>query len=224
MEFCEKLRVLRKRLGVSPEKLADLCTSSDDNATISGQYIRRLESGFIKSPTLETARVLARGLGVTVSELIDSEGIPEPVKRPVGELLKELSERMELVSLPLRGAVPAGYPFAVDQEQGESVEISREMLGSTRPDNAYALKISGDSLVGDKIHSGDTAVVDSKAMDVIDGKIYIVRIGNEVCARHVHKQNDRFRLTSSNGDYKDILASEVEILGRVIAAGHWNSF
>ncbi len=77
MEFNEKLKTLRKRLGVSPEKLADLCTSSDDNATISGQYIRRLESGAIKSPTLETARVLARGLGVSVSALLDSDEIQE---------------------------------------------------------------------------------------------------------------------------------------------------
>jgi transcriptional regulator with XRE-family HTH domain len=77
MEFSEKLKILRKRLGISPEKLADLCTSSDDNATLSGQYIRRLESGIIKSPTIETVRVLARGLGIAPSALIDTDELQE---------------------------------------------------------------------------------------------------------------------------------------------------
>jgi transcriptional regulator with XRE-family HTH domain len=83
MEFNEKLRILRKRLGVSPEKLADLCTSDKDNLTISGQYIRRLESGAIKSPTLDTAKVLARGLGISVSVLIDSDELHEDAVKDI---------------------------------------------------------------------------------------------------------------------------------------------
>jgi transcriptional regulator with XRE-family HTH domain len=77
MEFNEKLRILRKKLGISPEKLADLCTSSDDDDTISGNYIRRLESGQVKSPTMGTVKVLARGLGVSISALIDTDELQE---------------------------------------------------------------------------------------------------------------------------------------------------
>ena len=57
--------------------MAALCVSENDNATISGQYIRKLESGEVKSPTLETARVLARGLGVSVSALLDTDELQE---------------------------------------------------------------------------------------------------------------------------------------------------
>lgn len=68
---------MRKRLGVSPEKLAMMCVSEKDNLTISGSYIRRIESGDVKSPTLETAAIIARGLGVAVSALIDTIELQE---------------------------------------------------------------------------------------------------------------------------------------------------
>jgi len=64
-------------------------------------------------------------------------------------------------------------------------------------------------------------VVNKEAGDIIDGKIYIVRLGNEVCARHVFKLDDSLRLASSNGEYKEMLANEVEILGRLILTGRW---
>lgn len=215
MNIGEKIRELRKRKGISPEKLGMLCD-------LSGAYIRKLEQGQNISITLTTAEKFSRGLGVPVSALLDTDSLPPEEKRPVSELLRELSERLELVDIPLRGAVPAGIPFAVDQESGEFVSIPREMLGSTPPEKAYALKISGDSLIGDEIYSGDTAVVDSSSCDIIDGKLYICRMDTECVARHVYKLNDHLRLQSSNGEYRDIEAKSVEILGRVILTGRWN--
>jgi repressor LexA len=216
MLFGEKLRELRKRKGISPEKLAYRCKGD-----ISGQYIRKLEANPEISPTLQTIEVLARGLKVPVSAFTDTADIPLEEKRPVADLLRELSERMELVDIPLRGAVPAGIPTEVEQETGEYVSIPRQMLGSTPPEKAYALKISGDSLIGDEIYSGDVAVVDSSSCDVVDGRIYICRLENECVARHVYKLNDHLRLQSSNGDYRDIEAKDVELLGRVILTGRW---
>jgi transcriptional regulator with XRE-family HTH domain len=66
----EKIRVLRKRLGVSPEKLAD-------KSDVSGAYIRRLEAGHRHSITLDMAQRLAKGLGVSVSALVDHDDLPE---------------------------------------------------------------------------------------------------------------------------------------------------
>jgi SOS-response transcriptional repressor LexA len=216
MNIGEKIRILRKQKGISPERLGMLCD-------ISGQYIRKLESGHNYSITLETARKLAKGLDVPVSELIDHEELSVSEK-PLKDILKQAQEaiqRMELISIPLRGSVPAGYPFPAEQESGEFVEVPRQELGGISPQSLYALKISGDSLQGDEIYSGDNVVVSKDAIDILDGKIYIVRLGNEVCARHVFKQDDHLRLVSSNGEYKELLATKVEILGRVILSGRW---
>jgi repressor LexA len=46
--------------------------------------------------------------------------------------------------------------------------------------------------------------------------IYVVRLGSEVAARHVFRDNGGVRLVSSHGECREISAAEVEILGRVI--------
>jgi len=77
MKFGEKIKVLRTNLGISPELLAMRSASENDDLSVSGGYIRRIESGAVKSPTLDTAVALARGLGVPVSVLIDTDELEE---------------------------------------------------------------------------------------------------------------------------------------------------
>jgi transcriptional regulator with XRE-family HTH domain len=66
MNIGEKIRLLRKQKGISPERLGMI-------ADISGQYIRKLEAGRNYSITLGTAQKLAKGLGVPVAALLDEE-------------------------------------------------------------------------------------------------------------------------------------------------------
>jgi len=219
MKIGEKIRLLRKQKGISPEKLGKMID-------MSGIYIRRLEKEEKRTITLTTATKLARGLGVPVAALLDEADLPPVVtiEKPLKMLLHEAQQKyeaMELVEIPVRGIVPAGYPYPSEQESGEFIEVPRQELGGNAPQGLYALKISGDSLQGDEIYSGDYAVVLKEAGKIIDGKIYIVRLGNECVARHVFKLDESLRLVASNGEFKEMLAAEVEILGRVILTGRW---
>jgi hypothetical protein len=60
--------------------------------------------------------------------------------------------------------------------------------------------------------------------DISDGKIYILRISNEVVARHTFKEARKLKLLSSNSKYQIIIATEADILGRVILAGGWKEY
>lgn len=207
----QRITRLRKLKGLSKYRLAKL-------SGVNESYIYLLEKDGVVSPRGDTLLALAKGLGVPMAELAGE--VKKSLENLVGEVV-ERYEALEQLEIPLRGTVPAGYPFPVDQEPGEYVEVSRHELGGIAPQTLYGLKIGGDSLQGDEIYQGDTVIVNSTDLEVVDGKIYIIRLGDEVCARHIFHQGDRLKLASSNGQYKEIEATEVEILGRVILSGRW---
>jgi repressor LexA len=217
MTIGERIRTLRLKKGISPEKLGLL-------SDVSGQYIRKLELGFRKSITIATAQKLAKGLDIPVSDLLDDTGesqvlAPKSLKEVLEEARLAL-DRLDITEVPLRGTVPAGYADIVENESGEYIEIPRQELDSKSPGKLYALKISGDSLAGDDIYADDIVIIEPTS-EVIDGRIYIVRLENQCVARHVYKLDSLIKLVSSNGEYKEIQATDVEILGRVILSGRW---
>lgn len=59
----KNLRRLRKKKGLSQEKLARL-------ADISLNTLTKIESGFAKKPTIQTVVKLAKALGVSIDELV----------------------------------------------------------------------------------------------------------------------------------------------------------
>jgi transcriptional regulator with XRE-family HTH domain len=61
--FGNNLKRLRKREGLSQEKLARL-------ADISLNALTKIESGFAKKPTIQTVVKLARALEVSIDELV----------------------------------------------------------------------------------------------------------------------------------------------------------
>ena len=67
LRFGRTLRARRKALGMSQEALAEA-------ARVSSSYVSQLERGR-RSPTLHVLESLARGLGVTVADLLED---PEP--------------------------------------------------------------------------------------------------------------------------------------------------
>lgn len=123
---------------------------------------------------------------------------------------------MSSVSIPVWGAIPCGQPGLVEPHVDQMLDVAQSALGSCRAENLYALKVSGDSLIGDGIQNGDFLIVDRTA-PFVDGEIYIICIQGECCARHVHRQGERAILRSSS-DMQDIMASELDLQGGVITS------
>ncbi|MDD5339293.1 MAG: helix-turn-helix transcriptional regulator [Dehalococcoidales bacterium] len=114
MNFGEKVKLLREKKGLSPERLAMFTTSEKDPDGLTGGYIRKIESGAVKSPTLDTANALARGLGVPVSALIDTEELPDKIVKDMG-------------SLAIKSFIENEYP-GLDNEEKEWVKRSIQMV------------------------------------------------------------------------------------------------
>lgn len=126
----------------------------------------------------------------------------------------------EVVYVPIIGFVPCGIPFPCDENRDGYYPVCKSMLRGSMENNLFALRASGNSLIGDEIIDGDYLVVDKEAT-FINGKIYILLFEENVVARHCYIEDDHMKLISSNGEYQDIIAEDVKVLGRVILSGKW---
>ncbi|MDV2988539.1 MAG: S24 family peptidase [Dehalogenimonas sp.] len=205
------IKRLRAESGFSQRKLAEL-------SGIDPSYIARLESNKAGGISLKTAEVLARALNVNPDVFF---GVNQPKPKPLDVLVADLravtSQLQEVEFVPVFGFIPAGYPDLVEEEEAtEYVPVPKDVIKGASG-KVYALRVSGESLKGDGIESGDILIVE-KGAAVIEGKIFAVRLGTDITAKHLHIKGDQVILRASNGEYHDIVVTQAEILGRVIAS------
>ena len=72
--------------------------------------------------------------------------------------LQELRHR--IVHIPLFGSIPAGPPGDRDQDAEGCVSVDIESVGIRPTSRTFALRISGDSMIGKHIVDGDVVVIE----------------------------------------------------------------
>lgn len=147
------------------------------------------------------------------------EGGPEPLEAAA-------SADAQTVRIPLLGRVAAGQPILAEESWEDSVQIDRALLGRRPEQSTFALKVKGDSMIGDGIHEGDLVVVRQQPT-ARPGEIVVARIENEATVKRFHPEGDRIRLQPSNPTLEPIYVErdagrDVQILGVVI--GLFRSF
>jgi repressor LexA len=173
---------------------------------VTRSWLTRAESGAYMTIKDDMLEKLARGLDMTLVDLRkEIWGIPN----------SEPGKTYPLATIPIIGYITAGIPAPAEQQSLGVTYVEEGLLEGISPENVFALIVSGDSLKNDGVHTGDIAIVE-RTTDIINGRVYAVKMDNQSVARHVHKLNDHLRLTAANGDYKEISATDVEIQGRII--------
>lgn len=134
-------------------------------------------------------------------------------------LSQEYMERKGLApGIPLVGRVAAGEPILAEENIEEYVSLP-DMFGRT--DDAFLLKVIGDSMVDEGIMDGDLVLV--KPTSTIDnGRIGVVLLDDEATVKRIYIQSNRIALESANraAGYKTRYIKrserEVRIIGKVI--------
>ncbi|MDE6092652.1 MAG: transcriptional repressor LexA [Ruminococcus sp.] len=118
-----------------------------------------------------------------------------------------------ITSVPVIGTVTAGQPItAIEDITGY---VGFEAPGIS-PNELFALKIRGESMINAGIFDGDIVIV-QKANYAENGDIVVALIGHEdATVKRFFKENSHFRLQPENDTMQPIILDEVEILGRVI--------
>lgn len=214
------IKHLREVRGMTQEDLA-----KKSHADITRDNIAQIETGRVKNipPYIEN---ILNALDINpidfFSKVYDSKQTePLPIDRALSNIKAQITElegrvqSVDTVNIPILGSAPAGT-LCVEEEFAEGyIKIDKkDLIGVSKIDDVFAVRVKGASLIGDGIHDGYIALVDPNAA-FVEGKIYVCEIENECVIKHVFKDKDKVRLISSNSEYKDYLVSEVRIKGRV---------
>src|SRR5437773_5184826 len=118
------------------------------------------------------------------------------------------------VTVPLLGRVAAGVPIE-PVETPETVTLPEEMLGRGE---TFALRVSGDSMVGEGILDDDLVVVEAR-QDAPNGATVVALVRGNATVKKLHRERGRVRLVPANERLAPIVApaGDVEIRGVVIA-------
>lgn len=123
--------------------------------------------------------------------------------------------RGETVRIPLVGQVAAGTPILATENIERHIDF--QFTGRAyNPNELYALRVKGSSMIGVGIHSGDIIIV-RKQSHAENGQIVVALLEDEATVKTFYKENGHFRLQPENDTMQPIIVKELAILGKVVA-------
>ncbi|ASC72542.1 repressor LexA [Halomicronema hongdechloris C2206] len=121
--------------------------------------------------------------------------------------------------VPIMGTIAAGFVHDVFTDIVERLDLS----GLPLKPSDYALKVTGDSMIGAQICDGDIVIMRpvSDPQSVRDGTIVAARVESGTTLKSLHRQGRDVQLKPANPDYPVMKfpAEQVDIQGRLI--GVW---
>ncbi|MCL2323847.1 MAG: transcriptional repressor LexA [Oscillospiraceae bacterium] len=134
-------------------------------------------------------------------------------KDPTKPRTLELTDKKELITIPIVGTVTAGAPIlAVENIQNEFV-LPIEFTKSN--EELFMLKIKGDSMIECGIMDGDLVIV-QKQETAKNGDIVVALIENDATVKRFFKEENHIRLQPENKRLKPIIVDDCSILGVLI--------
>jgi repressor LexA len=134
------------------------------------------------------------------------------------DIVNRRPQREDALGIPILGRIAAGLPLlAVENHDGE-ITLDRSLAPSG---TLFALRVTGDSMVGAHILDGDLVVV--KAQEYADdGEIVAVRVDDEATIKRLYRKGDQVVLKPENEAmspmvYEGPECEDVKVLGVVAA-------
>ena len=122
------------------------------------------------------------------------------------------------INIPLVGDVTAGEPILAEENIENYYPLPNDFLPGV--EEAFLLRISGDSMIDAGIHDGDLVIV-NKQEEAKNGEIIVAlleedQVESEATVKRFYKENSSIRLEPENPKYSPIHTREIIILGKVI--------
>lgn len=246
--------ILPEGIGHFNERLKELIGQESMRAFgrrvgISDTTIRKYLTGETE-PTLSRLAAIAVACDICVEWLVTGEGPKEPLpdswwlNSEIDTKAKEqeawnkqaiAAKQRQDSALDEEYALIEGYHVAVSTGHGafgEAAEVTRRLafrkrwlnFRGFRPDQLKVVFARGDSMEP-TIKDNDSLLVNLASIDPIDGKIFVVRLGDQLYAKRIQKRWDGgIELISDNKEYSTqvIPAAELEhlqVIGQVVWIG-----
>jgi repressor LexA len=129
------------------------------------------------------------------------------------ELTNQVMQFARSIELPLAGLITAGEPIEAI-EGNETIAVPADLV---RDENAYVLKVKGESMIDEGIWSGDYVVVE-RNHSPRNGDVVVALLNNAyVTLKKFYREPNRIRLQPANATMKPIYCKDVAIRGIVRA-------
>jgi repressor LexA len=121
--------------------------------------------------------------------------------------------RRRIIDIPLFGAIPAGMPQTREQEAEGCVSVDVESIGFKPTRNTFALRVTGDSMIGRHILDGDIVVLEH-GPEPRNGQIVAALVDGDSTLKTFVVKSGKSYLRAENPKYLNlILAEELMIQG-----------
>ncbi|HZQ97964.1 MAG TPA: transcriptional repressor LexA [Chloroflexota bacterium] len=116
--------------------------------------------------------------------------------------------------LPIRGTIAAGAPIEVLDVHQEHVWVE---AGWVRRPDTFALRVKGNSMIGDGILEDDLVVVEP-AQDAANGQTVVALLADgSVTLKRLYRERGYVRLQPANPQLEPIIVPSVTVQGIVVA-------
>lgn len=164
-----------------------------------------------------TVREIGKAVGLQSSSTVHSH--LKALERD-GYILRDASRTRAIrvptfsqtVQVPLVGRVAAGQPIFAEENVEQTYRLPAEWTGGQ---DAFLLRVKGDSMIEDGIMDGDLVIVRPQ-QTAQNGDCVVAIIDNEATVKRFYREADRIRLQPANRSMEPIYTDNVTILGRVI--------
>ncbi len=119
--------------------------------------------------------------------------------------------RTETASIPVVGTVAAGQPILAEQNIEYYFPIPMERVPRNQ---AFILKVKGDSMINIGIMNGDCVLVESTET-ASNGDVVVALIDDSATVKTFYKENGHIRLQPENDTMEPIIVNDCVILGKV---------
>ena len=125
--------------------------------------------------------------------------------------------RRAVFEVPVFGTIPAGFGTEREQEADECVPVTIDSIGFKPTRNTFALRVSGDSMVGRHICDGDIVVLEH-GPDPRPGQIVAALIDRKSTLKTFVMKNGKPFLKAENPRYPNLIPSEELMIQGVFRA------
>ena len=121
--------------------------------------------------------------------------------------------RKRFVDIPLFGSIPAGFAQDRQQEPDGCVSVDPDTVGFTPRRTTFALRVTGDSMIGRHIMPGDIVLFEH-SQEPQNGEVVAALIDGETTLKTFVSREGRTYLRSENFKFPDLIpAEELKIQG-----------
>lgn len=126
-------------------------------------------------------------------------------------------QKVRITDVPIYGQIPAGMATLSEQTVLGHVSVDAKSANISRSGRTYALRVSGDSMIGAHILDGDIVILEDRK-EARSGDIVAALIDGETTLKRYVVERGRPYLKAENSRYPDLRpAHELRIQGVMVS-------